>query len=156
MTTASRLTSAVLLASLVPPTLFAAYVLATVGAEASANGAPIFLVAAWLVGLAHLVVLGVPAFLYLNRKQRLRWYVASVLGLLGGLVPQLLLYPRRLEGYSASANWHGRYVEFYVNGDPTQYAWWRHGESCLMYALFGGATAFVMWCVWSWLGKARA
>lgn len=153
MNLAGRLTAAVLLASLVPPALFALVMLALVGAEASANGAPFLLLAAWLVGLAHLVVFGGPAFIYLRRRQRLRWHMVSVLGFLAGLVPHLLMYPRTLEGYSSGANWHGRYVDFYLNGTPTEYAWWSYVEQCFTYGIYGAVTALAMWCAWQWLGS---
>jgi sulfite exporter TauE/SafE len=156
MSTFARLTFSVLAASLVPPLLVVLFLLAAGGVEASADDLLISLAVAWVTGLAHLLVLGVPAFLYLRRNQWLEWRTALVLGLLAGLLPHLLMYPRYLYGYSSSANWHGRHVQLYVDGSPTQYAWLRFGESCILYALVGAATALVLWGVWNWLSSQEA
>lgn len=68
----------------------------------------------------------------------------AIAGLCLGMLPPALSWPRRLEGYSAGQNWHGKYVDTYVDGVPTSYAWLTYAEGVLYFGLHGlvGALAF--------------
>jgi len=103
-----------------------------------------------VVGAAVVLVLGVPAFLALRRYQREGWSSLAAAGALLGTLPSAFFWPRTLDGYSAGQNWHGKYVETYVNGTPTIYAWLVYGESALFFALHGLVGALVFYGVWRW------
>lgn len=138
-------------ASVVPPTVSAAIVWVQLwpsGGQLSIVA--LVFVVAWLVSLAHLIVIGLPAFAVLKRSAHLRWLPISVAGFLAGSVPlAILTHPSHLEGYFVSAEWHGQHVAFYENGDPTRYEWLVHAEKCLVCGVLGILAAITFWLVWS-------
>ena len=103
-----------------------------------------------VVGAAVVLVLGVPTFLALRRFGREGWGSLAAAGALLGALPSAFSWPRTMEGFSAGQNWHGKYVETYVNGAPTTYAWLTYGESVLFFALHGLVGALVFYGVWRW------
>jgi len=105
-------------------------------------------VAVIVVATATALLLGIPAFLILKRFSHLNWASVSVSGALIGGLPIAFLWPREREGYSAGHNWHGTYVDTYINGTPTNYAWLNYGESVLIFALHGLLGALVFYAVW--------
>jgi len=142
-----RLLIALVAASVAVPAALAAYLVVTVPGRL--DGLQVVLAIAWLVCLLHLVVLGVPAFVLLNRRGVLRWTTICSSGFLGGALPVGLIgYPSPSSGYSSGGTWHGKYVEFYRNGEPTQYAWFSHLENSLLWGAFGVVAAVVLWHVW--------
>jgi hypothetical protein len=81
--------------------------------------------------------------------RRESWGSLSVTGFLAGAIPVAALsLPRYLQGYSSGYNWHGRYVEFYVKGVPTVYAWQAYAENIASYGLHGLIGAVVFFAVW--------
>lgn len=112
--------------------------------------AAVTLVAAIAVG-----VLGVPAVLFLRRLHRLNWQSVSLAGLLLGALPFASGWPQRTEGYSAGHNWHGTYAETYVNGLPTQFAWWNYAETVAFGALHGLTGALSFLAVYRWLERRQ-
>jgi hypothetical protein len=158
MNSGLRIFIALVSASLAAPALYGIYIyfyLAALGSRAS--GLEFVLAIAWLVCMAHLVLLGLPIFLVLRRRDRLTWATVPALGFLAGSLPLgVLAYPSYLPGYSSGANWHGRYVTLYENGEPTRYAWLGHVETCLSFGILGAVAALVFWRVWSALGSSRA
>lgn len=107
-------------------------------------------VAVAVVSAAAVLALGVPVFLTLRRFRREGWGSLAAAGSLLGALPIAFSWPRTLEGYSACQNWHGKYVETYVTGTPTTYAWLTYGESVLFFALHGLVGALVFYGVWRW------
>ncbi|MCD2339963.1 hypothetical protein LRH25_06370 [Ideonella azotifigens] len=108
----------------------------------------LMVVAVVAVGAAVVLVLGIPAFLALRRFRREGWGSLGAAGALLGALPRASSWPRTLEGYSAGQNWHGNYIETYVNGTPTTYAWLTYAESVLLFALHGLVGALVFYGVW--------
>lgn len=113
-------------------------------------GVGFVLMAVVVVGAAVVLVLGVPSFLALRRFRREGWGSLAAVGAILGAVPAVFSWPRPLEGYSAGQNWHGKYVETYVNGVPTTYAWLTYGEGVVFFALHGLVGALVFYSVWRW------
>lgn len=108
------------------------------------------------VAAAVVLILGIPTFLLLRRFNRLDRASLAVAGfMLGALPVAVLSYPRRLEGYSSGHNWHGKYVEIYINGVPTKYAWLSYGESALYFGLHGFVGALTFYAVWRWLDRSN-
>jgi hypothetical protein len=111
-----------------------------------------------LVCLAHILVLGVPTFLFLRRIGRLTWAPLSLSGFVAGFVPiglATLPYPGRYPGFSSGGNWHGRYVSFDENGVATLYGWLNFLEGCISFGLLGCVAAVTFWQTWAYL-KTRA
>lgn len=112
------------------------------------HGIGSMVIAVVIVAAAAVLLLGIPAFLLLQRLRRVNWIsLASAGGLLGGL-PAAFYWPRHLEGLSAGEPWHGTYVKTHVNGTPTIYAWLTYGENVLMFALHGLVGALAFYAVW--------
>jgi hypothetical protein len=97
-----------------------------------------------VVGAAVVMLLGIPTYLILRKAGRTNWPTIAFAGASLGALPTALFWPRHLEGYSSGQNWHGNYVETYINGIPTQYAWLNYGESILYFGIHGlvGALSF--------------
>ena len=147
MNSAVRIAISFVAASVAVPVVFAAYLYFTV--HGPLYGIQVVLGVAWLVCLLHLVLIGVPVFVYLNRRNGLGWTSVSLSGFLTGALPLGLIgYPSRQEGYSSGVTWHGSYVELYQNGEPTRYAWFSHFESSLLWGTLGAIAAVVFWRVW--------
>ena len=155
MYSAVRLFISLVVASVATVAAFAAYLYVTVPGRL--DGIQILLAIAWLVCLIHLVLIGIPVFVFLNRCGGLRWSSVSLAGFLAGALPVGLIgYPSHHDGYSSGAGWHGRYVEMYRNGAPTQYAWFSHIESSVVWGTLGIVAAVVLWGVWVGLSSFKA
>lgn len=140
---------AALSAVLVQPLVF----LARLAPDYLASSTPLYglgfaLIAVGLVAAVVVLTLGIPAFLLLQRLRLLNRFSLAATGSFLGSLPMAFSWPCALEGYSAGQNWHGTYVETYINGAPTMYAWLTFAEGVLFFALHGlvGATAF--YAVW--------
>jgi hypothetical protein len=111
-------------------------------------GIGFMLLAVVVVAAAAVLILGIPAFFMLHKLHREGWVSLAIAGLLLGALPAAFSWPSHLEGFSAGQNWHGKYVETYVNGAPTTYAWFTYGEGVLFFALHGLVGALVFYAVW--------
>jgi hypothetical protein len=70
---------------------------------------------------------------------------------LGALPVAATSWPRHLEGYSFGQNWNGKYIDLYLNGVPTKYAWITYAESAGYFGLHGLVGAVVFYAVWQTL-----
>lgn len=111
-------------------------------------GLGLFLASVVVVAAAAVLLLGIPTFLLLRKFAYLNWTSLSIAGLLLGMLPAALSWPRTLEGYSSGQNWHGSYVDTYVNGVPTSYAWLTYAEGVLLFGVHGLIGAIVFYAVW--------
>ena len=112
------------------------------------DGLGFFIAVAGVVAAAVVLVLGVPAFLVLRNLQRESWTFLSLTGIVLGAAPAALSRPRHLTGYTGGSTWHGTYVETYVDGIPTTYAWLSCGEHVLFFGLHGLVGSLVFYAVW--------
>jgi hypothetical protein len=110
-------------------------------------GVGFFLLSVVVVAAAVVLVFGIPAFLILRKFQREGWGSLAIVGFVLGALPVMFSWPIRLVGYSSGQNWHGKYVETYVNGIPTTYAWLTFGENVFYFGLHGLAGALVFYAV---------
>ena len=148
MQKAASIAISIAAASVVPPVLFMAFILAVAGAAQASNTASVVLVVAWFVSLAHLLLLGLPVFFFLQRLSKLRWSTVAAAGFICGVVPIAIFnLPSHQPGYSSGANWYGTYVELYKNGEPTIHAWLVYAENCFRFGLLGVAAAIAYWRV---------
>lgn len=114
------------------------------------HGIGSMLLAVVVVAAAVVAILGIPAFLTLRKFHRESWTTLAAAGLALGALPVAFSWPRPLEGFSAGQNWHGTYVETYVNGAPTPYAWLTYGEHVLFFAVHGLVGALAFYAIWRW------
>ena len=110
-------------------------------------GLGLFLVSVVVVAAVATLFPGIPTFLMLRKFAYLNWTSLSIAGLLLGMLPAALSWPRTLEGYSSGQNWHGTYVDTYVNGVPTTYAWLTYAEGVLLFGVHGLVGALVFYAV---------
>ncbi|RYX80129.1 hypothetical protein EON83_29975 [bacterium] len=110
-------------------------------------GIGFMLVAVVVVAAAAVLLLGIPTFLMLQRFHRVSWVSLSISGFLLGGLPAAFSWPKHLEGFSAGQNWHGTYINTYVNGIPTRYAWLTYAEGILFFSLHGLVGALVFYAV---------
>jgi uncharacterized membrane protein len=115
------------------------------------NGLGFMLVAVLLIAAVMVLLLGIPVFLLLRKMHRESWTSLAISGMLLGALPYALFWPSRLEGYSAGKNWHGQYVDTYVNGMPTIYARFDYAENILYFAAHGLVGALAFYATWRWL-----
>lgn len=113
-------------------------------------GIGFMLLAVVVVAAAVVLILGIPAFLMLRKLHREGWVSLAIAGFALGALPVAVSWPGHLEGFSAGQNWHGKYVQTYVNGVPTSYAWLTYGENVLFFALHGLVGALVFYAIWRW------
>ena len=102
-----------------------------------------------IAAAAVVLVLGVPTF-FLLRRLRLAGVVSLAISgfVLGAMTAAVPGWPRYLEGFSAGENWHGRFVNTYVNGVPTKYAWLTYAESVFYFGVHGFVGALTFYLVW--------
>jgi hypothetical protein len=113
------------------------------------NGVGILLLSIIVVAAAMVLLLGIPTFFLLSKFQSTGWTSLAIAGfLLGALPVAALSWPRNLEGYSSSQNWHGKFIAAYINGVPTKYAWLTYGENMVFFGLHGLVGALIFYAVW--------
>ena len=104
--------------------------------------------------LPFVLLIGIPAFLVLRRFRRLSWLSLGLIGFFSaGILPTLSqVVFGSCPGCSSGGTWHGRYVDFVVNGEMTLYGWLNHVESSIYFGLHGLAGALAFYFVWRRLG----
>ena len=101
-----------------------------------------------VVAAAVVLILGIPTFLLLSKFQREGWASLAIAGFALGVLPVAFSWPRHQEGFSSGQNWHGKYVDLYINGAPTTYAWFTYAENGMYFGLHGLAGALTFYAVW--------
>jgi len=105
-----------------------------------------------LVSLAHILLLGLPAFFALRWRGWLKTRTIAAAGLLTGALPMAVItwpFPLRQQyRYSSSGTWHGRQVDFIADGLPTMFGWFSYLEGVATFGLLGVSSALVFWFTW--------
>ena len=105
----------------------------------------------WVVATGFVLFLGIPLFLILRRMGKATLPFVSASGFAAGAIPNAIFsWPLRSswKGFSSGGNWHGKYVEFIIDGHYTIYGWFRYLESILMFGVHGLVAAMVFYWVW--------
>jgi hypothetical protein len=106
-----------------------------------------FLVICLAISLAHVVALGIPAFLVLRWRRALRWWSTLLSGFVLGAIPiGLFSWPLRYARPGSSATIDG--VETMVNGIPTMAGWLQYLGGVSFFGACGLLAAMVFWVVW--------
>lgn len=116
-------------------------------------GLGVFLLGILIVSAVMVFLLGIPTYLLLLRIGRTSWTSLAIVGALLGALPVAFYWPSNLVGYSEGLNWHGKYVETYINGIPTTYAWLNYGESILFFGIHGLTGALIFHATWRALDR---
>ena len=152
-------------ATLVQPVGFAAIVFLPVLITGEKIGslnpeqAHFFVANVLFVAFAHVMLLGIPAFLLLRKWKRLHVRTISSAGFIAGAVPVAAFsWPLRRDwtGFSSGGNYHGHYVRFIEDGTFTLYGWLSYVESVATFGLLGVLGAVVFWIVWHRIAKLRS
>jgi hypothetical protein len=147
--------AAILVQPLTYVLFFTPYYLAAYPAEPLPSDVGFFLLWVIAVASAAVIVLGIPAFILLRKFNREGWTSLAIAGFVLSAVPVAFSWPRRIDGHSSSNNWHGYFVETYVNGMPTTYAWLEYFEGVIYFGLHGLIGALVFYAVWRRLDKRK-
>jgi hypothetical protein len=151
--------SAVLAATMVVPLLMAVCIYLPAGINAARQALLLMLMFA-LGAMAHVVLLGLPAFFALRRRGWLRTRSVAAAGLLTGALPIAVItwpYPlRQPYSYSSSGTWHGRQVDFVADGLPTLFGWFSYLEAVATFGLLGVVSALAFWFAWLYCQGAAA
>ena len=128
MSPSMRLLYSSTVASLPAPTLFVIGALALDGTAQILVG--IMFVTVWMVTVAYLLMIGLPAYLVLSRMLRLRWTTMFCVGVAAAILPLIPLMWLPL----AATKFNG-----FENGPPSYLA------ITLVAGLLGGVTAITFW-----------
>jgi hypothetical protein len=147
---------AAIAAVVVQPLVFAARMTPDlIGSSQSLYGLGFFFVAVLSVAAGATLLFGVPAFFVLRKYGHDGWLSLGLTGFLIGAIPLSFSWPAQSAGYSAGGNWHGKYVELYINGVPTEYAWLTYAENIALFGLHGLIGALVFYGVWRRLSRSN-
>ena len=101
-----------------------------------------------LFAIPFVLFIGIPATLLLAHRGKLGWRLLALIGFVAAATPVAISGPGGSPGYSSGGNWHGKYVDFVVNGEPTLYGWLNHIESIFFFGLHGLVGATVFYALW--------
>ena len=149
----------ILIASVAAIAVQPVFVFARIAPDYFASSTPVyglglFLAAVVIVASAAVLLLGIPMFLLLRKYDRVNWTTLAIAGICLGMLPAAPGWPRHLDGYSSGMNWHGKYVDTYINGVPTSYAWLNYVEDVLYFGAHGLIGALVFYAVWRRLERS--
>ena len=103
----------------------------------------------FVVAAAHVLVFGIPTYLFLASKKLLRWWSMSLAGFIFGCLPAGILgWPLWFHGtinYSSSAYWHGAMRDLVINGVPTLYGWLSYVQDATSLGILGAFSALGFW-----------
>jgi len=100
-----------------------------------------------LVALPFVLLLGIPLALFLKRQGQFRWKWLALAGFAAAALPVALLGPGAGPGFSSGGNFHGRLVDFVVDGKPTIWGWLQWAQSTTYFGLHGVLAASAFWFV---------
>src|SRR3982751_6316836 len=107
------------------------------------------IIAALAVSAAHVLALGIPAYVLVVRAKAFAWWSAVGLGFMLGAVPLALLsWPLRYSEGASARHWeNGQMIETIVNGFVTPAGWWRYVSGVLSMGFLGALGGLSFWLV---------
>lgn len=160
---------ALFVSALTPPLCFAAWVTVLFlleylrsGILGTPGGLPYYLFFAFLIALAHAVLLGLPYFYILRIRNRVQWWTSTVGGLCIGCIPvsllTLALYQNLGTGlkHGQSAAHDYGMVEMVTEGHLTPAAWLSVLNIGAAFGTLGAIAGLAAWAVWRFVpSKAK-
>ncbi|WP_379655436.1 hypothetical protein [Pseudoxanthomonas sp. UC19_8] len=105
-----------------------------------------FLLICLVISAAHVVALGIPAYLLLRWRRALRWWSALLSGFVLGAVPVgIFSWPLRYSGPGSSSSVNG--VDTMVDGIPTMAGWVQYLGGISFFGACGALAAAAFWVV---------
>ena len=106
-------------------------------------------VIAFSVAGAHVLFLGLPAFLLTVGAKAFAWWSAMGLGLVLGALPLAVFsWPLSYGPGASSSHWEdGRMVETLIDGVPTAAGWWSYAASVAGMGTLGAVGGLSFWLV---------
>jgi hypothetical protein len=111
---------------------------------------------ALLLALAHVILLGIPAVLLLQRLHRISWVSSVLAGLMIGALPTAVwAWPlRHAERGVTASDWNGHaLVATVVNGVPTWAGWMQYARLVALAGAFGAVGGVAFWWARRRLGR---
>ena len=107
------------------------------------------IMAALAVSAAHVLALGLPAFLVVVRAKMFAWWSAVGLGFILGALPLALLsWPLRYSEGASARHWeNGQMIETIVNGVVTRAGWWSYVSGVVSMGCLGAVGGLSFWLV---------
>lgn len=100
------------------------------------------------ISAAHVIVLGIPAYLVLRWRGSLRWWTALLSGFVLGAIPVgVVSWPLCYSDLKSSATSNG--VQIMVDGIPTMAGWFQYLGGISLFGAFGIFSAAVFWVILS-------
>ena len=118
-----------------------------------------FAIIVLVIVAAHVIVLGMPAFLILFKAKLVRWWSAITAGFVLAAVPfGFWLWPGKYAstGSSSSQSPGGDTIHTMIDGVPTKDGWIEFVEVCIYFGAFGALGGLAFWMVWRVLCPNRA
>lgn len=105
---------------------------------------------AFVIALAHAVILGLPAYFILKKKNLIGWWVSILAGFVIGSLPiGIFSWPYDPKsGNSFSRGEGGKLIPEIVHGVPTYDGWISYLDLLILAGGLGAAGAFMAWLVW--------
>jgi hypothetical protein len=105
-----------------------------------------FLVICLAISGAHVVALGIPAYLLLRCRRVLRWWSVLLSGFVLGAIPAAVFsWPLRYAGPGSSASVNG--VDTMIDGIPTTAGWLQYFGGVTFFGACGLLAAAAFWVV---------
>ena len=107
------------------------------------------IIAAFAVSAAHVLALGLPAFLLVARAKVFAWWSAVGLGFILGALPLALLsWPLRYSEGASARHWeNGQMIETIVDGVVTRAGWWSYVSGVVSMGCLGALGGLSFWLV---------
>jgi len=111
---------------------------------------------AFMVALLHAILLGLPAFIVLQKFNVTFWWTSLIFGFLIGLIPfAIFSWPMGKAGSSYRAYDGTQIVDYVINGIPTRAGWISYIKNALEVGCIGMVSAFLSWLVWQFYPSSK-
>lgn len=114
-----------------------------------------FFIFCWLISLGSVVLLGVPAYLFLRWRNLVRWW-SSIAGgfVMAALTVAIGTWPLRYSEFRTSSSFKG--VWNLIDGVPTAAGWLRYAEGVCFFGILGAVSGLSFWLVLRALGSCHS
>jgi hypothetical protein len=107
---------------------------------------------------AHVLLLGLPAFLIMRFLDRIQWWTATLAGFVLACLPiGIWSWPLRHAalGSSSSHSSGGKTIHTMIDGVVTKDGWLEYLYGCLFFGLLGAMGGISFWLVW-WISARKS
>jgi hypothetical protein len=106
-----------------------------------------FAILCLVIAAAHVILLGIPAYLLLRWRDAVRWWSTILSGFVLGATPiAILAWPLRYAQPGSSASFDG--ISTMVDGVPTMAGWTQYLSGLAFFGALGAGGACAFWLIW--------